>query len=237
MKEILVIPDVHGRTFWEDAVERYPDVDTIFLGDYHDPYQYEGISEEKSLQNMSRLIYHARVHPNCHLLMGNHDLHYLCNFGESCRLDYRNSAQIHGLLSDNLDLFSIVQTREVGGKRVVFSHAPILKEWLEVIGETDELPNLEEHLNGLLEFIREGKPAEVEKVLTYISAYRGGYDDVGSCVWADVREIGDAALIETADYSVFGHTQVGKVIITDRYADLDCRKAFLLSEDLRLTPV
>ena len=231
------IPDVHGRTFWEDAVERYPDADTIFLGDYHDPYPYEGISEEESLENMIKVIYHARQHPNCHLLMGNHDLHYLCNFGEGCRLDYHNSAQIHGLLYDNLDLFSIVQTREVGDKKVLFSHAPILEEWLEIIDKTGDLPELAEYLNGLLKNIPMGQPAEMEKVLAYISVYRGGYDRVGSCVWADVREIDGATLIKSADYSIFGHTQVGKVIITDRYADLDCRRAFLLSEDLQLTPV
>lgn len=38
MAEVLIIPDVHGRPFWKDAVQRYPDTDTIFLGDYHDPY-------------------------------------------------------------------------------------------------------------------------------------------------------------------------------------------------------
>ena len=36
--DIIVIPDIHGRQFWCRAVELYPDADTIFLGDYHDPY-------------------------------------------------------------------------------------------------------------------------------------------------------------------------------------------------------
>ncbi|MDE5880282.1 MAG: hypothetical protein K2H60_01000 [Muribaculaceae bacterium] len=42
-KDIIVIPDLHGRTFWKEAVEKYPDADTIFLGDYLDPYPNEGI--------------------------------------------------------------------------------------------------------------------------------------------------------------------------------------------------
>ena len=39
-KRILVIPDVHGRTFWKEPVcKLIESVDkVIFLGDYLDPY-------------------------------------------------------------------------------------------------------------------------------------------------------------------------------------------------------
>lgn len=41
---MLIIPDVHGRIFWRKAVESYPDLPTVFLGDYLDPYtHYDGI--------------------------------------------------------------------------------------------------------------------------------------------------------------------------------------------------
>ena len=42
LKKIIIIPDVHGRTFWRNAVEKYrnvKDVHIVFLGDYVDPYQ------------------------------------------------------------------------------------------------------------------------------------------------------------------------------------------------------
>ncbi len=42
MKNILVVPDVHGRKFWETALD-YPG-EIIFLGDYTDPYPREGIT-------------------------------------------------------------------------------------------------------------------------------------------------------------------------------------------------
>lgn len=48
--DIIVIPDIHGRRFWRRAVELYPDADTIFLGDYHDPYAAEGITMMSLLQ-------------------------------------------------------------------------------------------------------------------------------------------------------------------------------------------
>lgn len=34
--DILIIPDVHGRTFWKDAVNRESWGTIIFLGDYLD---------------------------------------------------------------------------------------------------------------------------------------------------------------------------------------------------------
>ena len=42
-KKILIIPDVHGRTFWRAALETGNYEKVIFLGDYVDPYVYEGI--------------------------------------------------------------------------------------------------------------------------------------------------------------------------------------------------
>ena len=44
INDLLIIPDVHGREFWKDAVEEYPNLPVIFLGDYMDPYSYEGIN-------------------------------------------------------------------------------------------------------------------------------------------------------------------------------------------------
>ena len=40
-KKILVVPDVHGRTFWKEPVGRLLEsVDrVVFLGDYLDPYE------------------------------------------------------------------------------------------------------------------------------------------------------------------------------------------------------
>ena len=39
---VLVVPDVHGRTFWKEEVSKWlEDVDkVVFLGDYLDPYEY-----------------------------------------------------------------------------------------------------------------------------------------------------------------------------------------------------
>lgn len=50
MVKYLIIPDVHGRTFWKksvyDYLENHPEVKIIFLGDYLDPYQYHERSKQ-----------------------------------------------------------------------------------------------------------------------------------------------------------------------------------------------
>ena len=50
-QNILIIPDVHGRSFWKTALDsgRYSKV--IFLGDYVDPYEVEGIDNLTALSN------------------------------------------------------------------------------------------------------------------------------------------------------------------------------------------
>lgn len=236
MKDILVIPDVHGRTFWADAIEKYPDAEVIFLGDYLDPYPVEKITPEEAIANFKRILCYAKTHSNCQLLFGNHDLHYLCNFGEACRLDYNNAAEIHYLLIDNLPMFQLAVLRQFNDKKVVFSHAPILTDWVEEVGETTDVNLLVRRLNSVIGVVC-ANPWTVEDYIGQMSIYRGGYDNVGSPVWADVAEIKDN-LLPTADYFVFGHTQQLKgPIITPKWACLDCRKAFLIAPDLSITAI
>ncbi len=231
----LVIPDVHGRRFWIDAVNAHPGADTIFLGDYLDPYPRENISSESAIENFEEIISYARKHPNCHLLLGNHDLHYLCNFGEACRLDYHNAPLIRKLLIDNFDLFKLVALRKIAGKTVVFSHAPILTGWQQAVGETLNISLLTTRLNRSLSYLKDYLPWLVEEYLGQISKYRGGYDEYGSPVWADVEEVNDN-IIPANGYAVFGHTQQEHdPIVTDSWACLDCRRAFLIDASLNIT--
>ena len=43
MSNILIIPDIHGRTFWKECIKCREYDEIIFLGDYLDPYSFEGI--------------------------------------------------------------------------------------------------------------------------------------------------------------------------------------------------
>ena len=48
---MIIIPDVHGRSFWKEYVKGHEEEDIIFLGDYLDPYGYEGIHCKDAIEN------------------------------------------------------------------------------------------------------------------------------------------------------------------------------------------
>ena len=55
--KILIVPDVHGRIFWRRAkelVKSYQKI--IFLGDYLDPYSYEGITPDMAFEEFKEII-------------------------------------------------------------------------------------------------------------------------------------------------------------------------------------
>ncbi len=51
-----IIPDVHGRPFWRDAVKDVPDVPVVFLGDYLDPYPHERVTWEEAGQGFQDIL-------------------------------------------------------------------------------------------------------------------------------------------------------------------------------------
>ena len=79
MSKILIVPDVHGRKFWHKAIEMIDEVDqVVFLGDYLDPYSYEGITFEDALIELEGILAFKEDYPDkVVLLVGNHDMHYI----------------------------------------------------------------------------------------------------------------------------------------------------------------
>ena len=101
---MILIPDLHGRMFWKEAVANADEATRIiFLGDYTDPYGFEEITPKEAFDNFVAVLEYARSHPNVELLLGNHDCGYL--FGEEvccCRSDEERYAEIRQLFLDNL---------------------------------------------------------------------------------------------------------------------------------------
>lgn len=134
----IIIPDVHGRTFWKDAIskypqEQYPDIKIIFLGDYLDPYtSIENISKEDAYNNFLEILElinnDSRVVP----LIGNHDWHYFVNL-DTCRIDKARERDIEKLFKDNISKFRLTYTIEINGKKYIFTHAGITQGWLDDI--------------------------------------------------------------------------------------------------------
>ncbi len=224
---ILIIPDVHGRDFYEPMLQREWD-HVIFLGDYLDPYPHEGNTMTTALERMQHIIeYKLTNGERVTLLTGNHDLHYSSPHAmmlpKCSRYDFLRAPEIEDLFATNRDLFSLAWETSIAGKRYMFSHAPVLQRWLsrhsDIIAGFDA-----DSLNAIL-YTFEGDRALVE-----VSSQRGGMSDCGSMVWADINEVVPGALPPAA-YQIVGHTQlVHAPIITNEIACLDCRRCFALDE-------
>ena len=233
--QILVIPDVHGRTFWKEAVSMYPDMHVIFLGDYLDPYGGENISEKDALVNFQEILDFKKSNmERVTLLIGNHELHYLDMDLEFSRKDTINAPRIHDMLYENIILFRLATSAQCSGKTFLFSHAGILQTWWKkhfpnVASNADDVCNA---LNDKIISDESTITTFINEALMNISEIRGGEDETGSCLWADINEHNGKNGFPTDVYQVFGHSQLRKnAKIKKGYADLDCRQAFIITTD------
>lgn len=234
---MIIIPDIHGRTFWKEAVKDKNDK-IIFLGDYVDPfYDEEGIDTTTTILNLLDIIDFKKKNPDqVILLLGEHDFMYMDaeHVRRACRHNYLEEPRITGIYMDNKDLFDILYSQTINDKLYIFSHAGIISDWLikykKLFGEftsiKDSLPKINELFkNWDKKFI---------KSLLDVSEWNMGDERFGSIIWADVREhIGKEldGINEEGIYQIFGHTFLkNKPIIMKSFAALDHKKAFVLDE-------
>jgi len=267
--KILIIPDVHGRRFWKEDTDKLIDyinhqvIDVVFLGDYVDPYDFEKITVRDAIANFKEIIEFAKTRANVHLLLGNHDMHYFNqSYAEGIpkvRYSYAHGREIRALFRKNRDMFKIAWETRVNDKKLLFTHAGVLKTWAEVhmgklrvrhgsISDEFKIRSIKptaESLNKLL------KSKKGIFSLADISEQRGGWNAYGSPIWADFREHleslewcppGREELCNYTNevYQVFGHTlgypffdfqSLDMCYIGPHFAMLDARTSFLVSSD------
>lgn len=234
-KGILVIPDVHGREFWKEVVDCKKYERIIFLGDYTDPYDIEGIADEMAVDNFKSIIALKQSNPDkVVLLLGNHDLHYYSDYyyelAGGVRYDPIAAIVLQRLFQDNFQNFQLAWETDWGGKHYLFSHAGITQSWLKRNLHLIRKPDAN-HLNRLL-LSNEGLEA-----LAQVGEMRWGDYPSGSMVWADVEEMLVSDPL-TNTYQIVGHSmQYDGPIITDKFACLDCRTAFCLNNKGKIKSV
>lgn len=222
----IIIPDVHGRTFWRDAVKGNEDARIIFLGDYIDPYPYEGITPAQALAEFRDIVSFKNEHPErVTLLLGNHDLGYFDRDICEVRHDYLNEGAIRRLFQENLECFDLcIEETTPSGSSVLFSHAGVNPSWVSAHSELFPDGTFDAgRLNGLFHDVDSRRM--VLNALADISYHRGGDEDAGSPVWADLHEFEGSEYEET--FQIVGHTQLrGKPVLCGTVLCVDCRKAF-----------
>ena len=222
-KDILIVPDVHGRSFWLPALEYTGDV--VFLGDYTDPYPQEGIDNQQAYEVFLKIIEFKQQNPDrVTLLIGNHEMQYYNNDYGAGRFASDYSERLNKILTgeDTKGLFQLCKQVD----NYLFIHAGVTKHWyerhlskFENLGET-----LEEKLNKVF----------FEKMYIFHEAatkYRGGLDETGSPLWADIREFHDETEhFAPGIFQIMGHSQMKDEdpIIRENYCMLDNRKLYIL---------
>lgn len=199
------IGDIHGRTVWKKIVEDNPESHFIFMGDYVDPYQSEGITEQDAMFNFQDIINFKKSNTeNVTLLIGNHDAQYLYypQFGTNAR-SYFHLSEIIDMFRINKNLFEFSYQVD----NYLFIHAGISNSWFEEYKYTFDKFELKDDFSNLSIVLNEiGKNTDYLGIYDKISYYRGGYDLNGSPIWADKRELISNYL--TGFNQIVGHNKV-----------------------------
>lgn len=233
---MIIIPDIHGRSFWKEAVKGREEEDIVFLGDYVDCYSYEGISQIQTLENLKEIISFKKSHSgNVTLLLGNHDISYLDGAFPVSRHDFERHAEIQHLLTENLHLFGLCAFRTVGGRQFLFSHSLLNIHWLNLCCKAFSTPwVLAETIPDLLNSFFWHHTDKMIPLLYMATKHRGGEDPFGSVVWSDVRESKNPEVFIPGVYSIFGHTQLPKSLLKNNFACIDNMIAYELDCSGRL---
>jgi hypothetical protein len=225
MDEILIVPDIHGRNFWEPALGYKGQV--IFLGDYTDPYPQEGFTQKNAYQGLLKIVEFKKQNPDrVTLLVGNHEMHYY-NRSYACgRFDYDYFERYNAILAGKETAGFFRLCRQV--ERYLFIHAGITKGWYDA--HLDELSKLgstlEEQVNNLF----------VNNIEAFYEAseYRGGYHKAGSPLWADVSEFSEEDKpFDDNIIQIIGHTQLkgDEPLVRGNTRLLDNRQLYLLKNN------
>ena len=251
-KRILVVPDVHGESFWRKPVLKYIDqVDRIiFLGDYLDPYKdkFEEYDAEAVFNNMMEIVnLKLENKEKVILLKGNHDFHYSSTraflLASASRCDIKNWHRYNKLFIDYEELFKLAYIEDVKGITYLFSHAGLTTYWINKVnakiwklndGEISVADkDIIDKIN-MLEYDFEG-----QNMLAIIGKSRSiKGEKSGSILWADIYEhsIPDAPKVYGLNqvYQVFGHTRLEEDIAAfDNLALIDSQQCFIIDENIK----
>lgn len=258
-KRILVVPDVHGRTFWKEPVMHYlNDVDrVVFLGDYLDPYHDEADVADDIFANLTEII--SLKLDNMEkvvLLKGNHDQHYISmafyELARGSRLEKANWQKYHDTFNEYKDLFKLAHIEEVKGLTYVFTHAGLSAYWLNKVNAKmwklvdrevsvadqdiiDRINQLDDSIDG-------------QDMLSIVGKERSIFGEkTGSVLWADVYEHPFANAMPVYGlnkvFQVFGHTRLDgereDLVEFSHFAMIDSQKCFLIDEtlDKKILPI
>ena len=194
--KIYIIPDCHCRDFYKPVLN-IKDSQIVFLGDYLDPYSWEGFTFKHGLDNLKEIIQFKRDNPErVTLLIGNHDFNSLWQMNWASR--FTSSKEAFNLYKENLNLFDPYKIID----NIFFTHAGVCKGWYDYWNIEDISKFIDKEWNSFLL-----NPFEEHDFgLFDCGRCRGGWIEYGGIFWHDAYESYE---FNPIDYiQVYGHTQL-----------------------------
>lgn len=129
MKKRLILGDIHGHIDFVKQIYEYEiPTDVIILGDYCDSFK---LKPEDITYCFNELLFlkSNHKHGEFHLLIGNHDLHYMLTSEKYSGKNYLTESMMHETLM-NAWYDKILEPYIVDEKnKTIYSHAGITKTW------------------------------------------------------------------------------------------------------------
>lgn len=243
--KVYIIPDVHCRSFYKPVlnIKHSP---IVFLGDYMDPYKFEGTNDEEGIVNLKEIFDFSRSNDNVTLLAGNHDCSYIWSPMGYERTNYvKYYDELHALYRDNLDLlqpYAFIND-------ILFSHAGISNMWIDAINTgyyTDGELKLDS--KNVLDWIdnewfneckrdcaiRRWGYRELESPIFWCGSSRGGDDPAAGPFWRD--HDWDDYPLDNFYTQIYGHTRtepIGVLRKSNTGLCVDSRVIFELDLDTK----
>lgn len=201
---VLIIPDIHGTSSWQsifrtDSWKIHELV--IFLGDFCDSYDK---TDACIIQNLDFVM---KLKDECKdkvvLLMGNHDIQYYSTDSRFKCTGYRRSYSevLKRIFEINVDKFQLAKSFNINGSSYLCTHAGVSNGWLETCGMFGK-PEV-----SIETFINNAWYSEDWDYVSMISSIRGGLDDFGGPLWADMDEFHKGSLNVPGNFNqIVGHT-------------------------------
>ena len=127
--KIVAIGDLHGRSDWKLIVHIEKPSKVIFIGDYFDSFT---LSAAEQLYNYNELIaFKERGECEVVLLIGNHDMHYFPEMGNTgtAGYQYNHAYQISDVIDRTRNHLRMAHQID----NILFTHAGFSPVWLETI--------------------------------------------------------------------------------------------------------
>lgn len=132
MKKRLILGDIHGHIdFVKQIYEFEIPTDVIILGDYCDSFNLTP-KDIAYCFNELLILKSNHKHGEFHLLIGNHDLHYMLNSERYSGKNYLTESMMHKTLIQAWD-DNVLEPYIVDKKnKTIYSHAGITKTWSKI---------------------------------------------------------------------------------------------------------